>query len=31
MVSDVLTVDLDEFRWDLTSRCSYESQFDYSG
>ncbi len=31
MVSDVLTVDLDEFQWDLTSRCSYESQFDYSG
>lgn len=31
MVSDVITVELDEFRWDLTSRCSYESRFDYSG
>ncbi len=31
MVSDVITVDLDQFQWDLTSRCSYESRFDYSG
>lgn len=31
MVADVITVELDEFRWDLTSRCSYESRFEYSG
>ncbi len=31
MVSDVLTVDLDAFQWDLTSRCSFECAFDYTG
>jgi hypothetical protein len=31
MVSDVITVELDAFHWDLSSRCSYESRFDYSG
>ncbi len=31
MVSDVISVDLDEFHWDLRSRCSYESRFSYAG
>ncbi len=31
MVSDIIAVDLDEFHWDVRSRCSYESQFSYSG
>ena len=31
MVSDVISVDLDEFHWDFASRCSFESRFSYSG
>ena len=31
MVSDVITVDLDAFPWDLSSRCSYESRCHSTG
>jgi len=31
LVADVISVDLDAFAWDLSSRCSYESRFDYVG
>jgi hypothetical protein len=31
MVSDVIAVELDEFHWNFSSRCSFESNFAYSG
>ena len=31
LIADVITVDLDDFRFDVRSRCSYQSRFAYQG